>query len=51
MLASLKHIIGDKATFYRVQKDAFDAIIAGKSPVVLVMLTGVGKSLLFMLPA
>jgi superfamily II DNA helicase RecQ len=34
-----------------VQKEAIDAIVAGKSPVVAVMPTGAGKSLLFMLPA
>jgi superfamily II DNA helicase RecQ len=34
-----------------VQKEAIDAIVAGKSLVVAVMPTRVGKSLLFMLPA
>jgi superfamily II DNA helicase RecQ len=34
-----------------VQKEAIDAIVAGKSLVVAVMLTRAGKSLLFMLPA
>jgi superfamily II DNA helicase RecQ len=34
-----------------VQKEAIDAIVAGKSPVVAVMPTRAGKSLLFMLPA
>jgi superfamily II DNA helicase RecQ len=34
-----------------VQKEAIDAIVAGKSLVVAVILTRAGKSLLFMLPA
>jgi superfamily II DNA helicase RecQ len=34
-----------------VQKEAINAIIAGESPVVAVMPTGEGKSLLFMLLA
>jgi superfamily II DNA helicase RecQ len=34
-----------------VQKEAIDAIVAGKSPIVAVMLTRAGKSMLFMLPA
>jgi superfamily II DNA helicase RecQ len=34
-----------------VQKEAIAAIVAGESPVVAVMLTGGGKSLLFMLLA
>jgi superfamily II DNA helicase RecQ len=34
-----------------VQKEAINAIVAGKSLVVAVMPTGAGKSLLFMLPA
>jgi superfamily II DNA helicase RecQ len=34
-----------------VQKEAINAIVAGKSLVVAVMLTRAGKSLLFMLPA
>jgi superfamily II DNA helicase RecQ len=34
-----------------VQKEAIDAIVAGKSLVVVVILTRVGKSLLFILPA
>jgi superfamily II DNA helicase RecQ len=43
----LKRMIGDKAEFRGVQKAAIEAI----SPVVAVMPTGAGKSLLFMLPA
>lgn len=33
-----------------MQKEAIKAIIASKSPVVAVMLTSVGKSILFILP-
>jgi superfamily II DNA helicase RecQ len=47
----LKRMIGDKAEFRGVQKAAIEAIAAGESPVVAVMPTGAGKSLLFMLPA
>jgi superfamily II DNA helicase RecQ len=34
-----------------VQKEAINAIVAGKSPIVAVMLTRAGKSMLFMLLA
>jgi superfamily II DNA helicase RecQ len=47
----LKRIIGDSAEFRGVQEAAIEAITAGESPVVAVMPTGGGKSLLFMLPA
>jgi superfamily II DNA helicase RecQ len=47
----LKRMMGDKAEFRGVQKAAIEAIAAGESPVVAVMPTGAGKSLLFMLPA
>jgi RecQ family ATP-dependent DNA helicase len=49
--AQLKRMMGKTAEFRGVQKEAIDAIIAGESPVVAVMPTGGGKSLLFMLPA
>lgn len=49
--AHLKGMMGDKAAFRGVQKEAIKAIIAGESPVVAVMPTGAGKNLLFMLPA
>jgi hypothetical protein len=49
--AQLKWMKGNKAKFRGVQKEAIDAIVAGESPVVAVMLTGAGKSMLFMLPA
>jgi superfamily II DNA helicase RecQ len=47
----LKRIMGNKAEFRGVQKAAIEAITTGESPVVAVMPTGAGKSLLFMLPA
>ena len=49
--AQLKRMMGKTAEFRGVQKEAIQAIIAGESPVVAVMPTGGGKSLLFMLPA
>ena len=49
--AQLRRMMGKEATFRGVQEDAIKAITAGKSPVVAVMPTGAGKSLLFMLPA
>ena len=47
----LQQMMGKSAEFRGVQKDAIDAIVAGESPVVAVMPTGAGKSMLFMLPA
>jgi superfamily II DNA helicase RecQ len=47
----LKRMMGIEAEFRGVQREAIDAITAGESPVVAVMPTGGGKSLLFMLPA
>jgi RecQ family ATP-dependent DNA helicase len=49
--AQLQRMMGKAAEFRGVQKEAIDAIVAGKSPVVAVMPTGAGKSMLFMLPA
>jgi superfamily II DNA or RNA helicase len=49
--AQLKRMNGNKAKFRGVQKEAINAIVAGESPVVAVMPTGAGKSMLFMLPA
>ncbi|KAI2474403.1 ATP-dependent DNA helicase Q5, partial [Pyrenophora tritici-repentis] len=49
--AQLKRMMGEKAEFRGVQEAAIKAITAGESPVVAVMPTGAGKSLLFMLPA
>ncbi|KAF1956451.1 hypothetical protein CC80DRAFT_548744 [Byssothecium circinans] len=39
-MAQLKQIIGRTAKFRGVQREAVDAIVAGKSPVVAMMLTG-----------
>jgi hypothetical protein len=47
----LKAMVGPKAQFRGVQEGALRAIMAQKSPVVVVMGTGGGKSMLFMLPA
>ena len=47
----LQRVMGVDSRFRGVQKPAIEAIMAGKSPVVVVMATGGGKSLLFMLPA
>ncbi|KAG9375667.1 hypothetical protein A1F94_013723 [Pyrenophora tritici-repentis] len=49
--AQLKRMMGEEAKFRGVQEAAIKAITAGESPVVAVMPTGAGKSLLFMLPA
>jgi superfamily II DNA helicase RecQ len=48
--AQLQRMNGKKAKFRGVQQEAIQAIIAGESPVVAVMPTGAGKSMLFMLP-
>ncbi|CAN9283890.1 unnamed protein product [Alternaria alternata] len=49
--AQLQRMMGKAAEFRGVQKEAIEAIVAGKSHVVAVMPTGAGKSMLFMLPA
>jgi superfamily II DNA helicase RecQ len=49
--AELRNLVGEGATFRSVQKPAMWAIMQHKSPVVVVMGTGAGKSVLFMLPA
>jgi hypothetical protein len=46
-----KRMMGNEAEFRGVQREAINAITAGESPVVAVMPTSGGKSLLFMLPA
>ena len=49
--AGLEIMVGNEAKFRGMQKPAIDAIIRGHSPVMVIMGTGGGKSLLFMLPA
>lgn len=51
LVAQFKRLKGNKAKFRGVQKKAIEAIVAGESPVVAVMPTGAGKSMLFMLPS
>jgi superfamily II DNA helicase RecQ len=47
----LKQIIGKTAEFRGVQEEAIAAIVAGESPIVVVIAIRSGKSLLFMLLA
>ncbi|PNP51111.1 hypothetical protein FNYG_15921 [Fusarium nygamai] len=47
----LVYLYGEQARFRGVQREAIYAIMMNKSPVVVVMGTGGGKSLSFMLPA
>jgi superfamily II DNA helicase RecQ len=47
----LKELMGEKAEFRGLQEKTMHAIMTGQSPIVSVMATGEGKSLLFMLPA
>ncbi|KAL8991690.1 MAG: hypothetical protein Q9169_007742, partial [Polycauliona sp. 2 TL-2023] len=47
----LQQMMGKECRFRGIQEPAIQAIMQGKSPVVAVMGTGGGKSLLFMLPA
>jgi superfamily II DNA helicase RecQ len=49
--AMLEMILGAGAKFRGKQKPAIDAIMQGQSPVMVIMGTGGGKSMLFMLPA
>jgi superfamily II DNA helicase RecQ len=49
--AELKSIIGEGATFRGKQREALTAIMNNQSPVLVIMGTGAGKSLLFQLPA
>jgi len=49
--SKLKELIGQKAEFCSLQEKTIHAIMTGQSPIVSVMATGEGKSLLFMLPA
>jgi len=47
----LGRLYGDHVRFRGKQREAVDAIMMNKSPVVIIMGTGSGKSLCFMLPA
>jgi superfamily II DNA helicase RecQ len=47
----LKRMYGAQAQFRGKQREALDAIVSGQPRIVVVMRTGGGKSLLFMLPA
>lgn len=49
--SELKTLLGKQAAFHSVQKPAVQAIMQHRSPVVAIMGTGAGKSVLFMLPA
>jgi superfamily II DNA helicase RecQ len=49
--AELRDIVGERATFRGKQREALTAIMSNRSPVLVVMGTGAGKSLLFQLPA
>ncbi|KAI4192651.1 MAG: hypothetical protein LQ350_008599 [Teloschistes chrysophthalmus] len=51
MQTELRGMLGEEARFRGIQSEALEAIRQGQSPVVVVMGTGGGKSLLFMLPA
>ena len=47
----LRQMLGDKAEFRGLQKSALEAIMENKSPILVIMGTGAGKSLLFQLLA
>jgi RecQ family ATP-dependent DNA helicase len=47
----LGRLYGEQARFRGIQRQAIEAIMGNKSPVVVVMGTGGGKSMCFMLPA
>jgi len=47
----LEQMLGDGAQFRGLQEPALQAIMKNKSPILVIMGTGAGKSLLFMLPA
>jgi superfamily II DNA helicase RecQ len=49
--SKLKKLLEEQAVFRSVQKPAIQAIIQHKSPVVAIIGTGAGKSVLFILPA
>jgi len=43
----LRQMLGDQAEFRGLQKPALEAIMENKSPILVIMGTGAGKSLLF----
>lgn len=47
----LKELMGEKAEFRGLQEKTIHAIMTGQSPIISIMATGQGKSMLFMLPA
>jgi len=47
----LKQMLGDQATFRGLQESALKAIMRNESPILVIIGTGAGKSLLFQLPA
>jgi len=47
----LKEMLGEEAEFRGLQKPALEAIMRNESPILVIMGTGAGKSLLFQLPA
>jgi superfamily II DNA helicase RecQ len=49
--SQLRRMMGGNAVFRGIQEEAITSITSGESPIVAVMPTGAGKSLLFMLPA
>jgi superfamily II DNA helicase RecQ len=49
--AGLQWIMRKEVVMRSAQSEAMQAIQQGESPIVVVMLTGSGKSILFMLPA
>lgn len=49
--SQLLAMMGSDVSFRGIQEPAIESILAGESPIVAIMGTGSGKSLLFMLPA
>src|SRR5271156_5575535 len=47
----MKELMGPKAEFRGMQEQSMHAVMTGQSPIVSIMATGEGKSMLFMLPA
>jgi superfamily II DNA helicase RecQ len=51
LLPALQRLLGDEARFQGIQERALKTIMDGESHILVVMPTGGGKSMLFMLPA